>query len=221
MRARLVPRVLAAMIGAALLAGCGQYADLRSSHETGPKAFIASHVGGYAAGSSLDGLARGPLMQLGEPEPSDPAAADPHEGAETAGPLFACPVRGLGYYVGNYGAYRPGPPVHRHQGNDIFVPRGTPIQAPFDGFAVATPNTLGGRAVKVIGDAGYVYNAHLSRYGHLGSVRTGQVIGFVGSSGNAAASDPHDHFEWHPDGGAAVDPFTLLGAACTSGGREP
>jgi murein DD-endopeptidase MepM/ murein hydrolase activator NlpD len=94
------------------------------------------------------------------------------------------------------------------------APYGTPVVAPFDGRAVASPGGLGGLAVKVHGAAGYVYNAHLSRYGTLGTVDAGTVVGYVGATGNAAGGAPHDHFEWHPGGGGAVDPHALLMQVC-------
>jgi murein DD-endopeptidase MepM/ murein hydrolase activator NlpD len=106
-------------------------------------------------------------------------------------------------------------------------PEGTPIVAPFSGNAVATPNGLGGNAVTVYGSDGYVYNAHLSKYGQLGSVSTGTVIGYVGHTGDTAT--PHDHFEWHPNVipanpwkspygytviGSAIDPYPYLNSVC-------
>ena len=106
----------------------------------------------------------------------------------------------------------PGTPRHIHQGNDIMAPTGAPIIAPFDGEAVAGSSDLGGTSVKVYGAGGYVYNAHLSAYGKLGAVQAGDVIGYVGSTGNATA--PHNHFEWHPGDGAAVDPYLFLTAVC-------
>lgn len=130
------------------------------------------------------------------------------------GVLHVCPVDQPHSYTDDFGAPRWAGGYHPHQGNDIFAPEGTPIRAPFDGLAVQTPNTLGGRAVTVYGEAGYVYNAHLSEYGTLGKVTTGTIIGYVGNSGDAINSAPHDHFEWHPENGVAVDPFPYLNAVC-------
>jgi murein DD-endopeptidase MepM/ murein hydrolase activator NlpD len=92
---------------------------------------------------------------------------------------------------------------------------GAPIVAPFDGEAVEASNHIGGMAVEVFGEFGYVYNAHLSAFGQLGTVEAGDVIGYVGATGNAGG--PHDHFEWHPDNGKAVDPHEFLLMVCDSG----
>ena len=129
-------------------------------------------------------------------------------------PFQRCPVAGSVSPADNFGVIRemPGTPRHVHQGSDIAAPTGTPIVAPFDGSAVASSSELGGMQVKVYGAAGYVYNAHLSAYGKLGSVSLGDVVGYVGMTGNATA--PHNHFEWHPGDGAAVDPFMSLAAVC-------
>jgi len=129
-------------------------------------------------------------------------------------PFQRCPVAGSVSVADNFGTIRemPGTPRHVHQGNDIAAPTGTPIVAPFDGTAVASSSDLGGMQVKVYGVRGYAYNAHLSALGRLGAVAAGDVIGYVGMTGNATA--PHDHFEWHPADGAAVDPFMYLAAVC-------
>jgi murein DD-endopeptidase MepM/ murein hydrolase activator NlpD len=129
-------------------------------------------------------------------------------------PLQRCPVAGSVDISDNFGIWhdhgKDG--SHTHQGVDMGAATGTPIVAPFDGDAVANPSDEGGMAVEVYGAGGYSYNAHLSAYGKLGAVRAGDVIGYVGSTGNA--SGPHLHFEWHPADGAAVDPFLYLAAVC-------
>jgi murein DD-endopeptidase MepM/ murein hydrolase activator NlpD len=129
-------------------------------------------------------------------------------------PLQRCPVGGDPVVSDNFGDIRdmPGTPRHIHQGNDIMAPTGTPIIAPFDGEAVASHNYLGGQSVHVYGADGYVYNAHLSAFGKLGQVQAGDVIGYVGITGNATA--PHNHFEWHPADGEAIDPYPALEAVC-------
>jgi murein DD-endopeptidase MepM/ murein hydrolase activator NlpD len=131
-------------------------------------------------------------------------------------PFAVCPV-GDPHAVGdNFGIW-----VHRskkwggdhiHQGNDIMAPEGTPIYAPFDGTAVDTTNHIGGNSVSVYGQYGYVYNAHLSRFGQLGAVEAGDIVGYVGHTGDTGAN--HDHLEWHPDNGEAVDPNEFLTLVC-------
>ena len=109
-------------------------------------------------------------------------------------------------------------------------PNGTPIVAPFDGYAHSDYNSLGGNVVFVSGAVGTVYNAHLSAYSSLsnGPVHAGDVIGYVGDTGDAPGVF-HDHFEFHPNvmpsswpvsayGYSiiedAVNPYPLLVAAC-------
>jgi peptidoglycan hydrolase CwlO-like protein len=146
-----------------------------------------------------------------------------------AGPFQYCPVQGSHAYGDSFGEPRYAGGYHPHAGVDIFAPEGTPIVAPFDGNATQDPNGLGGNAVIVYGSQGYVYNAHLSSYGNVGSVSAGEVIGYVGNSGDAAGGPTHDHFEWHPNVipsnpyrsqygytviGTAIDPFPYLNMVC-------
>ncbi|MFL5798152.1 MAG: M23 family metallopeptidase [Actinomycetota bacterium] len=140
-------------------------------------------------------------------------------------PFTICPVWGRYAYSDSYGAPRYAGGYHPHAGNDIFANRGTPILAPFNGIATRVPNTLGGNAVEVHGAQGYVYNAHLTAYGLTGKVTAGDVIGFVGNTGDAQGGATHDHFEWHPYNvqsydrviagtNGAVDPFPYLQVVC-------
>jgi murein DD-endopeptidase MepM/ murein hydrolase activator NlpD len=133
---------------------------------------------------------------------------------EQYGIFHTCPVRGPHMVNDDFGVVvsTTGVPTHVHMGNDITAAEWTPVVAPFTGTAVAAPNPMGGLAVKVYGEAGYVYNAHFVAYGRLGTVHTGSVIGYVGSTGDA--SGPHLHFEWHPNDGPAVDPHAYLMAVC-------
>ena len=131
-------------------------------------------------------------------------------------PFAVCPIDGPHAVGDGFGIWHHHPKNqggnHRHMGNDIMAAMGTPIVAPFDGEAVATANFMGGKAVNVYGEYGYVYIAHLASYEQLGNVETGDVIGYVGTTGNA--SGPHAHFEWHPNDGRAVDPYDFLMLVC-------
>jgi murein DD-endopeptidase MepM/ murein hydrolase activator NlpD len=130
-------------------------------------------------------------------------------------PLFeVCPVDGPRHYVDDFGDARWYGGYHRHQGIDVFADRMTPIRAPFDGRAEISESSAGGLGVYVYGKSGFVFNAHLEKLGKLGKVKAGQIVGYVGNSGDARGSSTHDHFEWHPGGGDAVDPFKLLNATC-------
>jgi murein DD-endopeptidase MepM/ murein hydrolase activator NlpD len=133
---------------------------------------------------------------------------------ERYGIFRKCPVRGPHVVSDDFGVVvrKKGVPVHRHMGNDISAPAWTPVVAPFSGTAAASPNKLGGLAVKVYGDRGYIYGAHLIAYGRLGRVHAGSVIGYVGATGDAGSY--HLHFEWHPWDGVAIDPYPYLMAVC-------
>lgn len=124
---------------------------------------------------------------------------------------WRCPVRGGGF-INDYGFARIG---HVHEGNDIFAVRGAPVLAPVKGRADQRTGGLGGNSVHLYGaDGNRYYFAHLDSYGTKGSVDAGTVIGYVGNTGNAITTVPHLHFEIHPAGGAAVNPFPTLTLAC-------
>jgi hypothetical protein len=115
----------------------------------------------------------------------------------TKDPFRLCPVRRPVRYVDDFGERRTVGGYHPHWGNDIVAPTGRPIRAPFDGYAKAhADNWFAGKYVVVTGREGYVRNAHLSRFGKLGFVDAGTIIGYVGETGDAR--NPHDHFDWRP-----------------------
>lgn len=115
-------------------------------------------------------------------------------------PLKVCPVDDPRAFGDGFGAPRYTGHFHLHAGDDIMSNYGTPIRAPFDGIAEKSYNSLGGNSEYVRApDGSYVYNAHLQSYSahSTGPVKAGDVIGYVGDTGDATGS-PHDHFEWHP-----------------------
>jgi peptidoglycan hydrolase-like protein with peptidoglycan-binding domain len=107
----------------------------------------------------------------------------------------------------------------QHEGVDIIAKSGTPIYAVSNGTItrvfIDRPGSLGGNAVRLTAaDGTYFHYAHLSAFAEgagLGAtVVAGQVIGYNGSTGSS--STPHLHFEYHPFGGAAVNPYPLIKA---------
>jgi peptidoglycan LD-endopeptidase LytH len=153
------------------------------------------------------------------PPPPEPEPEPEPEEAEVAvervpGADIVCPVAGAVDFVDSWGAARSG--GRSHQGTDMMADYGTPTVAPVSGTLEQHSSSAGGLAWYVHGDDGNTYyGAHLSSYENQGAgwVEAGTVIGYVGDSGNAAGT-PHLHFEYHPGGGSAVNPYSLVAAAC-------
>jgi murein DD-endopeptidase MepM/ murein hydrolase activator NlpD len=127
---------------------------------------------------------------------------------------FVCPVQGPVAFTDTWGDPRSG--GRAHKGVDMLAPRGTPVVAPVSGTVSHRGNSLGGLSFHLNGDDGhYYYGTHMSAYANEGAghVAAGTVIGYVGDTGNARGT-PHLHFEIHPNGGAAVNPYPTVRAAC-------
>jgi LysM repeat protein len=123
-----------------------------------------------------------------------------------------CPVPGT-HFMNDWGFPRSG--GRFHEGNDLFAPRGTAAVAVVSGTVVQTTGTIGGHQVKLLGDDGATYYyTHLDRFGASGRVGAGQVVGYVGNTGNAAGGPTHVHFEVHPGAGAAVNPYPRISGVC-------
>ncbi len=103
-----------------------------------------------------------------------------------------------------------------HEGQDIFAPRGTPILSATEGYVVKIgEDSLGGQTVSVIGTGGRIYYyAHLEAYApHLTEgdyVTTQTLLGYVGTTGNAAGTPPHLHFGVYESTRGAMNPLPLL-----------
>jgi murein DD-endopeptidase MepM/ murein hydrolase activator NlpD len=128
-----------------------------------------------------------------------------------------CPVAGAVSFSDSYGAPRSGGRAHR--GVDMIAARGTPIVAIYSGRIRRFSNSsLGGLSLYFISDNGDMfYYAHLDSFADVSAgqnVEQGHVLGYNGSSGNAPEWLPHLHFEWHPGGGSAVNPYQLVRSLC-------
>ena len=143
-------------------------------------------------------------------------------GTPALGGSYLFPVAAHADWGDTYGAERSDVPGGWHHGDDLFAALGTPVVAVADGtiFAVGW-NRVGGWRLWLVDHAGnYFYYAHLSGYTRLArnnrAVHRGEVIGFVGNTGDAFTTQPQLHFEVHPSGllylgyDGAVDPTTYL-----------
>ncbi|GEM_PF-1116073 len=124
------------------------------------------------------------------------------------------PVAGKVWYGNDFAVVRP--PGVRHGACDVFARKGTPVLAVQSGVVTEIRyRSLGGNSFHLTNERGdYFYYAHLLRYAggiEEGTpVTAGQVIGYVGNTGNAVTTPPHLHFEIHPDGGEPINPFAYL-----------
>jgi murein DD-endopeptidase MepM/ murein hydrolase activator NlpD len=125
------------------------------------------------------------------------------------------PIAGDARYSHDWLFPRYGPGFRFHLGTDVFAAHGTPVRAPVDGVARSANSGLGGLTVKVVmPDGTYFYLAHLSGLaeGFVDGmpVATGDIVGYVGDSGNARGGAPHLHIGVYPKGGPPVDPKPIL-----------
>jgi murein DD-endopeptidase MepM/ murein hydrolase activator NlpD len=127
---------------------------------------------------------------------------------------YVFPVVGGARFSDDFGA--PRADTGFHQGIDLLAPLGTPVVAVSDGTLLAVGwNRLGGHRLWLRDtDGNYFYYAHLSAYAPVAragaKVHAGDVLGFVGNTGDAAGGPFHLHFEIHPAGRWAIPPFAYI-----------
>ncbi len=132
--------------------------------------------------------------------------------------IYACIFDGAFRFRDTWGDPRSGGRSHR--GTDVFAPMNHPVYAITSGVIQRHSNGgLGGIGLYLRGDDGNVYyHAHLNGIEPAAAVGNrvvpGELVARNGSSGNADRSAPHVHFELHPGGGAAINPYPWLAAAC-------
>jgi hypothetical protein len=157
-------------------------------------------------------------------------AANPKTGAI---PTLIFPVAGDVTYIDDFGQARAGGP---HQGNDLMGVKKTPVVAVESGKVTFwTTSASAGCMLYLYGDSGTMYEyIHLNndltmKNDNRGScvagvsyakglktgahVQAGQVVGYLGDSGDANGIASHLHFEVHPNGGSAVSPYSYLQSA--------
>ena len=143
-------------------------------------------------------------------------------------PIAYPPVLPKCWYYDDFGAPRVGGRVH--EGVDIGATLGVPVYAVVGGTITAkyldAPGLRAGNALRLVqADGTYFFYAHMNGFAPgigVGSrVNAGDVIGYVGQTGNALS--PHLHLEIHPNGGAAINPFPSMKAVniCTGNGSVP
>lgn len=129
---------------------------------------------------------------------------------------FRCPVVGATFF-NDWGFPRSG--GRFHEGNDMFAPRGTAVIAPVSGYVYQINGTIGGIQYRLDGDDGNRYiGTHMDAFGAGGQVTAGDVIGYVGDTGNAKGSSPHLHFEILVDRQTPINPYPIILKACSSTG---
>ena len=159
-----------------------------------------------------DGGAGGDGSEGTTPTTAPPPAPEPSPSGRV------CPVAGPVVFTDTWGAPRSG--GRSHQGVDMLAALGTPLVAIEAGtIARLSTSSLGGIQIYLNGASGdEFFYAHLNGYAeglYAGqAVTAGQLIGYVGTTGNAPDWVPHLHFEHHPGGGGAVNPTPLVAGLC-------
>jgi murein DD-endopeptidase MepM/ murein hydrolase activator NlpD len=229
MRRRLILPTLLALLGAAVIANADDGQGQSSELELNPDSLLTSRreVGmvhprlDRFPGETTTTTTAPPTTTTTAPPtttttapPTTTTTALPASPPPAAVSGLVCPVQGPVSFVDSFGAPRSG--GRTHKGVDMMASSGTPTVAPVSGRVEHRGNATGGLSWWLYGDDGdEYYGTHLSGYENegVGWVAAGAVIGYVGDSGNAAGT-PHLHFEIHPAGGAAVNPFPQVASAC-------
>ena len=146
----------------------------------------------------------------------DSTASTTSAPAPTSGSGMACPLDQPRSFIDSWGHARSGGRAHR--GTDLMGPRGIPVRAITDGvwdIQRAGPSA-GLWAILRASNGDQFWYLHLDSHTVSDGARVsaGQQVGTNGSTGNAVAGAEHVHFEHHPGGGRAINPYPLLRSVC-------
>lgn len=186
----------------------------RREEEQRQREAAAQAAAAAAAATSTTSTTSGSTATTSGATTTAPPASSPPPPSSGGG---ACPVAGAVSFTDSWGAPRSG--GRTHKGVDMIAARGVPIVAIYSGTIYRLSNSsLGGKSIYFTSDAGDLYYyAHLDDFAAIGPgqrVSEGEVIGYNGSTGNAPEYLPHLHFEYHPGGGGAVNPYPLVRGLC-------
>ncbi|HUJ91876.1 MAG TPA: M23 family metallopeptidase [Gaiellaceae bacterium] len=218
-----MPRLLAVVL--ALVAVSGASAAVALEQRSARESLPAVHVlkVGYAETAAHAPPLEAPSSLAGPGIPAAltaPTRATPRLGE--SGYIF--PVYGAVSFGDTFGAFRPDVSGHWHHGDDLFAPVGAPVLAVAGGIVFSVGwNAVGGWRLWLRDARGNeFYYAHLSAYSPLAVdgtvVHAGDVLAYVGDTGDAEGTPSHLHFEIHPAGllwrgyDGAVDPTAYLDA---------
>jgi murein DD-endopeptidase MepM/ murein hydrolase activator NlpD len=198
--------------GSTILVG---YAEVAAQAVAAPPAQTPGQTGKSKPSKSAKGAAP-------EPGTGIPVRQPPTVTPKLTAGGYVFPVYGPSSFTDTFGGPRSDVSGGWHHGDDIFAPLGAPILAVASGtvFSVGW-NTIGGNRLWLRdGQGNLFYYAHLSAFTPLAvngnKVNAGDVLGFVGNTGDAQGTPTHLHFEIHPVGlialgyDGAVDPTTYL-----------
>jgi murein DD-endopeptidase MepM/ murein hydrolase activator NlpD len=188
--------------------------EARKRAEAAARAAASSTPSSSSSSSSTSSSSSGSSTSSSSSSSSGSAAAGLAPAAISG---FVCPVQGGASFIDSWGFPRSG--GRRHKGVDMFNSRNTPLLAVVSGTVRFSSNSLGGLSTYVYGnDGNKYYYAHLERHpsgiGSGSRVNAGDVVGYLGNSGNARFTSPHLHFEIRPGGGSAVNPYPTVRRAC-------
>lgn len=159
-------------------------------------------------------------VKLAAEQSPSPAPGGGGPGPQDPGPpigtgwLQTCPVNGSNSFVDSFGDPRPG--GRTHQGIDMIAAQGTPVVAVHGGTVHRTGSSIGGYGIVLFheGSSDWTFYTHFDSYGSYGEgahAPAGATIGYVGNTGTTVY---HLHFEYHPGGGVAINPYTALSGVC-------
>lgn len=178
--------------------------------------FGAATAGAILAFQRREGLpATGKVDEATAKRLAVAAAAAPAPPSSVGVSLDVFPVQGQCWFGDTFQAPRGG--GRTHEGVDIIAAKGNLLYAVVSGTVSKMyydyPGALSGNGLRIAQDNGtYFTYLHLDSFAEgigVGTkVKAGQVIGYVGNTGNSAT--PHLHFEIHPNGGAAINPYPIV-----------